>query len=98
MGCSAEAELVDALAAVTPTEADKTDRQTVEDTLITVPECGLTAPRHYTGTSPPGAKYLQCTTKKARHTAPAAARSSSCYSSSGRSSSSSWVVYSAIMQ
>ncbi|EOD25800.1 putative nitric oxide dioxygenase [Emiliania huxleyi CCMP1516] len=25
---------------------------------------GLTAPRHYTATSPPGAKYLQCTTKK----------------------------------
>ena len=25
---------------------------------------GLTAPRHYTTTSPPGAKYLQCTTKK----------------------------------
>ena len=48
---------------------------------------GLTAPRHYTATSPPGAKYLQCTTKKARHTAPAAARCSSCYSSSGRSSS-----------
>ena len=25
---------------------------------------GLTAPRHYTTTSPPGKKYLQCTTKK----------------------------------
>ena len=25
---------------------------------------GLTAPRHYTTTSPPGEKYLQCTTKK----------------------------------
>jgi len=27
---------------------------------------GLTAPRHYTATSPPGAKYLQCTTKKVK--------------------------------
>lgn len=25
---------------------------------------GLTAPRHYTVTSPPGAAYLQCATKK----------------------------------
>lgn len=27
---------------------------------------GLIAPRHYTATSPPGAKYLQCTTKKVK--------------------------------